>query len=83
MTRSTVNNCSFTVSTRRRIDHSVPGADLSDVMGCCPTIVKESSEISVSGCEAQVKIVVNITPSGKESTGPTMQNCTSEDHKFM
>jgi hypothetical protein len=53
------------------------------VIGCCPTIIKQSSEISASGCEVQVKIVVDITPDGKESTGQAMQNCTSDDHKFM
>ena len=57
--------------------------DLSDEMGCCPTIVKQSSEISTSGCAVQVKIVINITPSGKESIRQATQNCTSEDHKFM
>lgn len=77
--------CSCTDFTKCRIDHSVrAGAGMSDVMGCCPTIVKENSEISSSGCEVQVKIVVNISPSGKESTvQAAMQNCTSEDHKFM
>ena len=54
-----------------------------DVTGCCPTIVKGSSEISASGCEVQVNVVINVIPgSGKEST-QVMQNCTAEDHKFM
>ena len=44
--------------------------------------MKQSSEISASGCEVQVKIVINITPSG-ESIRQAVQNCTSEDHKFM
>ena len=56
--------------------------DISYVMGCCPTITKDSSEISASGCEVRIKIVINITSSGKEST-QVMQNCTAEDHKFM
>lgn len=45
--------------------------------------MKQSNEISASGCEVEVKIVVDITPSGKESTWQAIQSCTSDDHKFM
>ena len=59
-------------------------SDTSDVVGCCPTILEASSEIAASGCEVQVRIFISNTPSKKEpSTQQVMQNCTTEDHKFM
>ena len=50
-------------------------------MGCCPTIDRDGSFVTVTGRDVIVNIIVKVAP-GVESPKRTLQNCTSEDHKF-